>query len=129
MRSSGSAVVARHSGRKMFDAISCTGIIQCRELLHGRRENWYLGNKPRTRNRRIYNRFIFRDFYEIYFFEFQSLGCILYALCYFKSPFDAVYERGDSVALAVISANVTFNEDSPYNEVRIKIDWRIELAV
>lgn len=48
---------------------------------------------------------------------FQSLGCILYALCYFKSPFDTVYERGDSVALAVMSANITFPEDTPYNEV------------
>ena len=38
-------------------------------------------------------------------------------MCNFKSPFDAVYERGDSVALAVISANITFPEASPYNEV------------
>jgi len=47
------------------------------------------------------------------------LGCILYALCYFKSPFDTVYERGDSVALAVINAHVTFPDDTPYNEVVI----------
>jgi len=39
-------------------------------------------------------------------------------MCYFKSPFDAVYERGDSVALAAISGNVTFPEPSPYNSVR-----------
>lgn len=50
-------------------------------------------------------------------FFFQSLGCILYALCYFKSPFDTVYERGDSIALAVMSAHVTFPENTPYNEV------------
>lgn len=38
-------------------------------------------------------------------------------MCYFKSPFDTVYERGDSVALAVISANISFPENAPYNEV------------
>ncbi|XP_015114822.1 serine/threonine-protein kinase 16 [Diachasma alloeum] len=48
--------------------------------------------------------------------DIWALGCILYALCYFKSPFDAVYERGDSVALAVISANVSFPENAPYSE-------------
>ncbi|KAI5712602.1 hypothetical protein M8J76_010670 [Diaphorina citri] len=43
-----------------------------------------------------------------------SLGCLLYAMCYFKSPFDTVYERGDSVALAVISGNITFPENTPF---------------
>jgi serine/threonine kinase 16 len=39
-------------------------------------------------------------------------------MCYFKSPFDVVYERGDSVALATMSGNITFPEPSPYNAVR-----------
>ena len=45
-----------------------------------------------------------------------SLGCLLYAMCFFKSPFDAVYERGDSVALAVLSGNINFPENSPFSE-------------
>jgi serine/threonine kinase 16 len=49
-------------------------------------------------------------------------------MCYFKSPFDSVYERGDSVALAVISANITFPESAPYNEVSyIKFKFILDL--
>jgi serine/threonine kinase 16 len=48
-----------------------------------------------------------------------SLGCVLYAMCYFKSPFDYAFERGDSVALAVLSENIDFPSDSPYDSVNI----------
>lgn len=41
-------------------------------------------------------------------------------MCYFKSPFDTVHERGDSVALAVLSDNVNLpEEDAPYPDVRM----------
>lgn len=45
----------------------------------------------------------------------QSLGCCLYAMCFFRSPFEAAHERGDSVALAVLSGHVDIPEDSPYS--------------
>ena len=40
----------------------------------------------------------------------QSLGCTVYALCYLESPFDRAYQRGDSIALAVLGANVHLPE-------------------
>lgn len=43
------------------------------------------------------------------------MGCVLYALCFFKCPFDSIYEKGDSVALAVLSGHIPFPEDSPYS--------------
>ena len=46
---------------------------------------------------------------------FQSLGCLLYSICFYKSPFDSVFERGDSVALAVQSNSVKIPPDSTYS--------------
>nr|CAH7749803.1 unnamed protein product [Callosobruchus chinensis] len=48
--------------------------------------------------------------------DIWSLGCVLYAMMYFKSPYDVVYERGDSVNLAVISGTVNFPEETPFSE-------------
>ncbi|GIY08848.1 hypothetical protein CDAR_169271 [Caerostris darwini] len=44
-----------------------------------------------------------------------SLGCCLYAMCYFQSPFEAAHQRGDSVALAVMSGTIDFPENTPYS--------------
>lgn len=51
--------------------------------------------------------------YLYYYFFFQSLGCTLYAMCYFVSPFELAHQRGDSVALAVISGIIEFPENTP----------------
>ena len=42
------------------------------------------------------------------YFPLQSLGCTLYAMAYKESPFEKVYQRGDSIALAVMSDTVRF---------------------
>ena len=52
---------------------------------------------------------------------FQSLGCLLYALCFYKSPFDIVYERGDSVALATVSGKIHIPAMHPFSEVILNV--------
>jgi len=54
---------------------------------------------------------------ETFLFLLQSLGCLLFAMCFFKTPFDAVHERGDSVALAVIGGRIVFPDNHPYSQV------------
>ena len=40
-------------------------------------------------------------------------------MCFFHCPFDPIYEKGDSVALAVLSGNLNIPESSIYSEVCI----------
>ena len=51
-------------------------------------------------------------------FIFQSLGCLLYAIAFWKSPFDLILEKGDSIALAVQSGPscVKFPPSCPYSK-------------
>lgn len=48
--------------------------------------------------------------------DIWSLGCVLYAICFFRCPYDIIYEKGDSVALAVLSGNINFPASSPFSE-------------
>ncbi|CAJ0580927.1 unnamed protein product, partial [Mesorhabditis spiculigera] len=47
--------------------------------------------------------------------DIWALGCCLYALCHFVSPFDLAYENGNSVGLAVLSPEkIPYPEEAPY---------------
>ena len=52
--------------------------------------------------------------------DIWSLGCLLFALMHFRGPFDAVYERGDSVALAVQSGTIQFPKENGVGGVENK---------
>lgn len=45
-----------------------------------------------------------------------SLGCTLYAMCFHESPFDGVYQRGDSVALAVMAGKIKIPEHHRFSQ-------------
>ena len=47
--------------------------------------------------------------------DIWALGCLLYAMMFYSSPYDLIYERGDSVALAVQSGNISFPPGSLYS--------------
>ncbi|KAH3795866.1 serine/threonine-protein kinase 16-like [Dreissena polymorpha] len=54
-----------------------------------------------------------------------SLGCFLYAMAFGESPFEKVYQRGDSIALAVMSQNVSF----PTHSYSVKLEECIRLCL
>lgn len=49
--------------------------------------------------------------------DIWSLGCLLYALAYGASPFEAsVTEHGGSIALAVMNGRFSFPPNDPYSQ-------------
>jgi len=48
--------------------------------------------------------------------DIWSLGCLLYAMMFYESPFDTIYEKGDSVALAVQGDCITFPSGHHYSQ-------------
>ncbi|CAB3403472.1 unnamed protein product [Caenorhabditis bovis] len=49
--------------------------------------------------------------------DIWSLGCCLYAFCFFVSPFDAVYEKGGSIALATQSPHkIVYPDDGGFSD-------------
>ncbi|GMS89522.1 hypothetical protein PENTCL1PPCAC_11697, partial [Pristionchus entomophagus] len=49
--------------------------------------------------------------------DIWSLACLFYSFCYFISPFESVYEKGNSIALAVQSPNmIQYSGEAPYDD-------------
>jgi serine/threonine protein kinase len=61
----------------------------------------------------------------------QSLGCLLYAMAYGRSPFElsAREASSGSVALSVLSGRVPFPATDPYGRPRGRAPCRCEVCV
>ncbi|KAL7061716.1 hypothetical protein AAHC03_0267 [Spirometra sp. Aus1] len=58
--------------------------------------------------------------------DLWSLGCLLFALCFYESPFDKIYAMGDSIALAVTSGRIQFPENRDKSRIPEEIIALIE---
>ena len=71
-------------------------------------------------------------FLKLISINLQSLGCLLYAIAFWKSPFDIILEKGDSIALAVQSGPscVKFPPSCPFSKgFQELIMWMLTLDI
>ncbi|KAL5006480.1 hypothetical protein ScPMuIL_015286 [Solemya velum] len=62
--------------------------------------------------------------------DIWSLGCVLYGMAYLESPFEKIYQRGDSIALAVLGCNIKFPDFSGYSgHVNEIIQWLMTVNI
>lgn len=54
-----------------------------------------------------------------------SLGCLLFALCFLRGPFDDAYQKGDSLALAANAGIIPFPDSHPFSSGLINLIRRL----
>lgn len=53
--------------------------------------------------------------------DIWSLGCLLFAMAFFKSPFEEIYEKGGSIALAAVGGKINIPEEHPYSRSLVEL--------